>query len=88
MLFRSEVKGSRGSALVLQKEGQKLSDMLGGMCYRLPDEQTDSELTLTVNTTEGSVSSFVPVREIPKTDAWFENVWSEYRQRTQRKAVK
>lgn len=83
---------SRGSAMIADKEGESLS-MPGFLVaeelsdYRFyPGNDTHREDWVeTVYGKNQVFSKFVPVRPLPKTNDWFETVWSEYIQRTQRR---
>jgi succinate dehydrogenase/fumarate reductase flavoprotein subunit len=82
MLKSSLEVGSRGSALVLSEEGETISPKLESFKYVPMIKQEYNNVLTTVKTEDGFVSYFEPVREMPKSDDWFENVWREYRNRT------
>lgn len=71
--------GSRGSALLATQEGAPLPGL--GIHYQPGDNSHRGDWVETRLSPAGASSRFVPVRPLPKTDDWFENVWKEYRQR-------
>ena len=71
--------GSRGSALLATQEGAPLPGL--GIHYQPGDNSHRGDWVETRLSPAGASSQFVPVRPLPKTDDWFENVWKEYRQR-------
>ena len=71
--------GSRGSALLATQEGAPLPGV--GIRYQPGDNSHRGDWVETRLSPAGASSRFVPVRPLPKTDDWFENVWKEYRQR-------
>ena len=71
--------GSRGSALLATQEGAPLPGV--GIRYQPGDTSHRGDWVETRLSPAGANSRFVPVRPLPKTDDWFENVWKEYRQR-------
>ena len=71
--------GSRGSALLATQEGAPLPGV--GIRYQPGDNSHRGDWVETRLSPAGASSQFVPVRPLPKTDDWFENVWKEYRQR-------
>ena len=71
--------GSRGSALLATQEGAPLPGL--GIRYQPGDNSHRGDWVETRLSPAGASSRFVPVRPLPKTDDWFENVWKEYRQR-------
>lgn len=82
---------SRGSALLADREGNPLSmpGFLGAeelTAYRFlsGNDSHQEDWVETILAENGTVSRFVPVRPLPKTNDWFENVWSEYIARTGR----
>lgn len=95
MKFTAESCGSRGSALIVSPTGDPLAHphlavtdkTLDGYRY-LPSNGEKRDATVeTVLAADGPRSEFRPVRPLPKTDDWFENVWQEYdRRRTQYQA--
>lgn len=82
MKLAADKYGSRGSAMVLDPEGIPPGVGLAGFryCRRKPD---DENLVLETCLCGGEfVSQFIPVRPLPVSDDWFENVWNSYRVRT------
>jgi len=82
MIESANKNESRGSALVLRDNGQSLGQKLGGLSYGQPIQSEVNEYIVTEKAAGGFRSYFAPVRELPNTDSWFENVWSDYRKRT------
>ncbi|HEX7714763.1 MAG TPA: FAD-binding protein [Bacillota bacterium] len=72
--------GSRGSYLVLDRNGERISDQMDtSWNFRLENEEL-RRYTLECNYCSNEFSlSWVPVRPIPTDDFWFENVWRAYR---------
>lgn len=69
--------GSRGSALVLDRNGVSASDHLGDD-WRFEPESTDfrDRVLQTTPDPEGEIiQQWIERRPIPKTDTWFETVW-------------
>lgn len=84
MRLSAETVGSRGSALVLQEDGEAVGDGLPGLRFR-PELPLRENMAATTECARGGfVSRFERVRDLPCPDNWFENVWGEYRQRTER----
>ncbi len=70
--------GSRGSYLVLDEQGEPISAKLNEWKYR-PERLELRDYTLEYTFFDGKhTTAWVPVREIPKDDFWFENVWQDY----------
>ena len=88
MRTAGETCGSRGSALVLSEKGKDVqfagldSEELSAYRYLPAGAAHREDWMRTVRTGDGYTSSFIPVRPLPKTDDWFETVWSEYLERT------
>lgn len=76
--------GSRGSWLVLDPNGAKVSGKLSAFSYVPTREGFDDKLVTTELKDGRFVSYFEPVRPIPQSDSWFENVWNDYRVRHQK----
>ncbi|MHC4871297.1 MAG: FAD-binding protein [Planctomycetota bacterium] len=72
--------GSRGSYLILDKDGESLHDALPSEWKMKPD---NGELAKSICEVKYDGKDFktprVPVREIPEETFWFENIWSDYR---------
>jgi succinate dehydrogenase/fumarate reductase flavoprotein subunit len=73
--------GSRGSAIVLDPDGESVHERLGDQWRIAPEDPGFREKVLeTVATPEGQVrNEWVPRRPIPATDAWFETAWASFR---------
>jgi len=73
--------GSRGSALVLDDKGVQAHSKLGGEWKFLQENPEFRDKVLeTVATIDGKVeNAWVPRRDLPKEDAWFENAWAAFR---------
>ena len=71
ILFQAESgAGSRGSAAITDEEGRFL-----------PEDLSFRKKVLETVLDNGTVTSrFVPVRPLPETDGWFENIWREFRE--------
>ncbi|MFW5856647.1 MAG: oxidoreductase, partial [Planctomycetota bacterium] len=73
--------GSRGSALVLDDEGEPLHEALPPEWRMRPDDpalgESICEVRLDADLTPQTTR--VPVRPIPDETFWFENVWNDYR---------
>ncbi len=74
--------GSRGSAIVLDENGQQVHPLLDATWKIAPeDEQYRKQVLESVCTKAGEVQNrWVPCRPIPESDAWFEVVWARFRQ--------
>ena len=80
--------GSRGSALVADPVGERLSvpgftgeEELEACRFRPGNGSHREDWVKTWWDGETFQSQFEKVRPLPKTDDWFENVWKEYRER-------
>jgi hypothetical protein len=73
--------GSRGSAIVLDKEGDRLHAKLGDEWRMAPEAPAFRDKVLeTVAAADGQVDNrWVDRRPIPQTDAWFETTWASFR---------
>jgi succinate dehydrogenase/fumarate reductase flavoprotein subunit len=79
--------GSRGSAIVLTRDGDEVHDKLGDEWrMALEDPGFREKVLETVATLDGAdalypavKNQWVPRRPIPKTDAWFETAWASFR---------
>ena len=80
---------SRGSALIADPEGTpvempglKAGEELAAYRYRPGNDSHREDWVQTKLDKDGLFcSEFVPVRPLPRTDDWFENVWNEYNRR-------
>lgn len=88
MRLSAETAGSRGSALVLQEDGEPVGGGLPGFRFRPESPLLGNMAAATERAQDGFVSRFERVRDLPQPDNWFENVWGEYRRRTERIAGK
>jgi len=71
--------GSRGSYLVLDKQGELLSEKLGEKWKYLPELEKWRNFVLEYQFKEGNHQiNWIPVREIPQDNFWFEKVWKSY----------
>lgn len=73
--------GSRGSSLVLDEKGVQAHSKLGGE-WKFMQENPEfrNKVLETAATIDGKVENcWVPRRELPNDDAWFENAWAAYR---------
>ena len=73
--------GSRGSALVMDKNGEKAHAMLDdSWCFASEDASYQDKILETVASCNGAVShEWAQRRSVPETNAWFENAWADYR---------
>jgi len=77
--YLSRGGGSRGSYLVLYEEGEKFSDELGDKWRLRPELKELRKFTLEYQFINGvHVTNWVPVRNIPGDNFWFENVWKSF----------
>jgi hypothetical protein len=75
--------GTAGCALVIEKTDEQPDTGLDFTCHPGLTKDSDTILRTCMN---GScyTSEYIPPREMPTPDNWFENVWAKYRQRTER----
>ena len=73
--------GSRGSAIVIDREGAPIHDSLGEEWCIVPEDPNFRDKVLeTVARANAKVESeWVDRRPIPATDSWFETVWARFR---------
>lgn len=73
--------GSRGSAMVLAKQGKPVHAQLGDDWRYVPENPDFRERVLETEVLpDGTVrSQWVPRRPLPHTDAWFETAWAAYK---------
>lgn len=77
--YLSQGGGSRGSYLVLDEEGEKVSNELGDKWRFRPELKELRKFTLEYQYKDGlHRTNWVPVREIPEDNFWFENVWKSF----------
>lgn len=84
MSLSARTWGSRGSGLVTEQNHASNSKPLSDFQYRAVSNIGTHQAIETVWQENGAHSAIVPVRPIPKRDDWFENVWRDYRVRTQK----
>lgn len=71
--------GSRGSYLVMDREGQPVLESLGPEWnYKPENPELRKEVLETVLKDGRFVSRWKPRRPIPEEESWFENVWGKY----------
>ncbi len=72
--------GSRGSYMVMDKNGQPVLDKLGDEWrYKLETPELRNQVLETVLGKDGKfTSSWKTVRPLPEEESWFENVWGKY----------
>ena len=74
--------GSRGSCIVLDPKGTRAHNRLNAEQWSFaPEDQSFRDKVLeTVASPDGRVqSSWVPRRQLPESDSWFETAWAAYR---------
>ena len=72
--------GSRGSALTLSTDGQSCHESLGNEWNFQPEniEFRNKVLETSINSSGKVENNWVPRRELPECDGWFETVWAEF----------
>ena len=77
--YLEEGGGSRGSYLVLDKQGELISEKLDKQWKYRPELVKWRKFILEYQYKEGTQQiNWVPVREIPQDNFWFEKVWKSY----------
>jgi len=77
--YLKEGGGSRGSYLVLDKQGELVSEKLNEQWKYRPEPMRLRRFILQYQYKEGTQQiKWVPVREIPQDIFWFENVWKSF----------
>ena len=71
--------GSRGSSLLIRKDGVEVSPRPAGYRYAPAKEEEQNTALYTKKTTDGFLSRISPVRPVPDRDTWFETVWKAFR---------
>jgi len=73
--------GSRGSAIVLAADGQKIHERLADEWRMVPESTGFRDLVLetVASPGRGTSNSWVDRRPIPETNAWFETAWADFR---------
>lgn len=84
MSLSARTWGSRGSGLVTDQNHSSHSEPLNNFQYRAVSNVGTHQAIETVWQENGAHSAIVPVRLIPQRDDWFENVWRDYRVRTEK----
>lgn len=84
MSLSARTWGSRGSGLVTDQNHSSHSEPLNNFQYRAVSNVGAHQAIETVWQENGAHSAIVPVRPIPQRDDWFENVWRDYRMRTEK----
>lgn len=84
MALSARTWGSRGSGLVTEQNHASNSKPLSDFQHRAVSNIGTHQAIETMWQENGAHSTIVPVRPIPKRDDWFENVWRDYRVRTQK----
>ncbi len=78
-IYLSRGGGSRGSYLVLDEDGEQLSNKLGDKWRFRTELKELRKFTLEYQYTDGLHRiNWIPVREIPEDNFWFENVWKSF----------
>lgn len=75
--------GSRGSAMVLQADGELAAHEKLGDAWRFQPENTAfrERVLVTEATPDGTAQNrWIPRRPIPDSDLWFETAWASYRE--------
>jgi len=73
--------GSRGSALVLDKDGTKAHKALPDEWRFAAEDESFKDKVLETWMEDGKVrNKWVPRRPMPDSNAWFENAWADYRE--------
>jgi len=74
--------GSRGSAIVVSRDGQAIHERLGGEWRILPENPAFRDKVLeTTASADGAIENrWVQRRPIPDCDAWFETGWAAFRE--------
>jgi hypothetical protein len=73
--------GSRGSALVLSRDGVAVHEALGDDWRFVPEDESFKDRVLETDASpDGSVvNRWVPRRALPESRAWFETAWAQFR---------
>ncbi len=75
--------GSRGSALIIDRSGEKVDESLDDEWCMIPENRLfRDKIQQTLIDQTGSVSnSWIDRRDIPESELWFETVWQKYKDR-------
>jgi succinate dehydrogenase/fumarate reductase flavoprotein subunit len=80
--YLDEGGGSRGSYLIMDPNGEIISEYLAPYWKYKPENVELRNKIQTIQYSENElIKKWVSVREIPKDDFWFENVWRDYREK-------
>ena len=80
ILMQIDYVGSRGGGIVLSKEGEKLHEKLPEKWKIAPEKQEYRKVIMTTSFPDMYPRiAFIPCREIPEVDGWFENDWKDFR---------
>jgi hypothetical protein len=73
--------GSRGSYIVLDTNGSCPSEKLSSEWFYKPFDDTlmDRVCEIWLNENNKTSTEWINVRQIPKEEGWFENIWEKYR---------
>lgn len=82
MLISANNAGSRGSALVTTPDGQSLGGCMADLHIRPENADFRKYRAITQMQNDAFVTEWETVSPIPQENDWFEQVWSEYRERT------
>ena len=80
MLLTADKMDSRGSGMLVDESG--IPTGVGEIRYRPAKSGFEGQCIVTRYQDGEWGSAAEPVRQIPSTDTWFENVWNDYRRRT------
>lgn len=84
MSLSARTWGSRGSGLVTDHTSSPIAGPSRDNHYRTASNVGRHQAIETVWQENDAHSAIVPVRPIPQRDDWFENVWRDYRARTEK----
>lgn len=76
--------GSRGSSLIIDCDGEQLDEQLPEYKYMKKKENYENSVISAQYIGNKYVSLLKPIRPLPKSDDWFENVWNDYLERTKK----
>ena len=80
ILMQIDYIGSRGGAIVLAENGEKIHEKLSDFWKMAPERPEYRKVVMMTSFPNAYPQiSFAPCREIPEVDGWFENDWKDYR---------
>lgn len=80
ILMQIDYVGSRGGAIVLSPEGEKIHKKLSEEWKMAPEKMEYRKVVMMTSFPNLYPQiSFAPCREIPEVDGWFENDWKDFR---------